>query len=49
MQFITPQMFRMQQLARAMQARQGPGVQPLAPLGSGTGSGTGTGTGTDQT
>jgi hypothetical protein len=45
-------MFRMQQLARAMQARQGgPGVQPLAPLGAGTGSGTGTGTGTgtDQT
>jgi len=49
LQFITPQMFRMQQLVRAMQARQGPGVQPLAPLGSGTGSGTGTGTGTDQT
>ena len=47
LQFITPQMFRMQQLVRAMQARQGPGVQPLAPLGSGTGSGTGTGT--DQT
>ena len=49
LQFITPQMFRMQQLVRAMQARQGPGVQPLAPLGSGTGSGSGTGTGTDQT
>ena len=49
LQFMTPQMFRMQQLVRAMQARQGPGVQPLAPLGSGTGSGTGTGTGTDQT
>ena len=47
LQFMTPQMFRMQQLVRAMQARQGPGVQPLAPLGSGTGSGTGTGT--DQT